>query len=450
MREIFEKRMQERQEFLDHYFVFRDGPPIGFDPKHGHGVLAELRASYVEVAERRRLESQVPQTIIAAHHPRPPLDMPTTTLGVAASQGTAPPPAQAASLHVRASLADDRPRREVSPEPPRPRAVIPGTHAHPDHGRPRRRARGAHVRLRLGDAPRSPPRPILPLRTLRLYETGVGYFERSGELAGDGATLPVPAGHLDDALKTLVVLGADGKSTVQGVEFGSSISRGHGARAGRVARRRGASHSACSSCSWASRARGSRCARAGRRTPGGSSTSWRRARTASPPRTRPPPRRRATTKGHDKARALDAARADGPRGDRAHRGRRRRLRPPSRPGLRDAPRLGARRALDARRAERATRCTCSRTAAGPDHARLRRGDAGVAHDLPPRPRRHRQVGRAAGLGAPPQRHRRGLARRPRRARERASRLVSLPARRAPVRTARRWSPPTTSSRRSRS
>ncbi|MGD0527027.1 MAG: DUF4139 domain-containing protein [Polyangiaceae bacterium] len=68
--------------------------------------------------------------------------------------------------------------------------------------------------------------PVLPLRTLRLYETGVGYFERSGALAGDRASLPVPAGHLDDALKTLVVLGPDGKTSVQGVEFGSSISRG--------------------------------------------------------------------------------------------------------------------------------------------------------------------------------------------------------------------------------
>jgi general secretion pathway protein D len=100
MREIFEKRMQERQEFLDHYFVFRDGPPIGFDPKHGRGVLAELRASYVEVAERRRLESQVPQTVVASHDPRPPLDMPSTTLGVAAAQGPAPAPAQPAGLHV--------------------------------------------------------------------------------------------------------------------------------------------------------------------------------------------------------------------------------------------------------------------------------------------------------------------------------------------------------------
>ncbi|HEY8087356.1 MAG TPA: DUF4139 domain-containing protein, partial [Polyangiaceae bacterium] len=74
--------------------------------------------------------------------------------------------------------------------------------------------------------PRTPD-AILPLRTLRLYETGVGYFERSGELAGHNpASLPLPAGHMDDALKTLVVLGRGGKPTVEGVEFGSSISRG--------------------------------------------------------------------------------------------------------------------------------------------------------------------------------------------------------------------------------
>jgi general secretion pathway protein D len=103
MREIFEKRMQERQQFLDHYFVFRDGPPIGFDPKHGRGILAELRASYLEVAERRRLESQVPQTIVASHDPRPPLDMPSSALGVAASQAPATPQAQATSLHVAPS-----------------------------------------------------------------------------------------------------------------------------------------------------------------------------------------------------------------------------------------------------------------------------------------------------------------------------------------------------------
>jgi hypothetical protein len=67
----------------------------------------------------------------------------------------------------------------------------------------------------------------LPLKRVRLYETGVGYFERTGAVNGGGSvvTLPVPAGHLDDALKTLVVLSKDGKATVSGIEFGSSVSR---------------------------------------------------------------------------------------------------------------------------------------------------------------------------------------------------------------------------------
>jgi len=68
---------------------------------------------------------------------------------------------------------------------------------------------------------------VLPLRTLRLYETGVGYFERSGPLSRSSTmSLPVPAAHLDDALKTLVVLGKNGGATVDGVAFSSSIGRG--------------------------------------------------------------------------------------------------------------------------------------------------------------------------------------------------------------------------------
>ncbi|HEY3496928.1 MAG TPA: hypothetical protein VGK73_19650 [Polyangiaceae bacterium] len=66
----------------------------------------------------------------------------------------------------------------------------------------------------------------MPLKRLRLYESGVGYFERSGAVGADAVTLPVPASHLDDALKTLVVFSGDGPSQVGGIEFGSSVSRG--------------------------------------------------------------------------------------------------------------------------------------------------------------------------------------------------------------------------------
>ena len=66
----------------------------------------------------------------------------------------------------------------------------------------------------------TPRERALPLAKLRLYETGVGYYERAGELGGPGgASLPVPSGHLDDALKSLVVLGDDGQ--VRSVAFDS-------------------------------------------------------------------------------------------------------------------------------------------------------------------------------------------------------------------------------------
>ncbi|WP_437966306.1 hypothetical protein WMF04_43000 [Sorangium sp. So ce260] len=66
--------------------------------------------------------------------------------------------------------------------------------------------------------------PALPLKKLRLYETGIGYFERSGNISpSSGDSLPVPASHVDDALKTLVVL-SDGKARVTGVEFDSVLS----------------------------------------------------------------------------------------------------------------------------------------------------------------------------------------------------------------------------------
>jgi general secretion pathway protein D len=90
MREIFEQRMQERQEFVDHYFVFRDGPPVGFDPKHGHGFLHELRASYLDVAERRTI-APPPDGTVANHEPKPAFDLPSSNASPAPSSGVASP-----------------------------------------------------------------------------------------------------------------------------------------------------------------------------------------------------------------------------------------------------------------------------------------------------------------------------------------------------------------------
>lgn len=69
---------------------------------------------------------------------------------------------------------------------------------------------------------------LMPLTRVRLYETGVGYFERTGSVGANSVTLPVPASHLDDALKTLVVLSEGGAARLGGVEFASSVTPGMG------------------------------------------------------------------------------------------------------------------------------------------------------------------------------------------------------------------------------
>jgi hypothetical protein len=62
----------------------------------------------------------------------------------------------------------------------------------------------------------------LPLKTLVLYENGVGYFERRGTVpTGAVAEIPLEPGQLDDALKSLVVMSAQG---VASVEFAPPLS----------------------------------------------------------------------------------------------------------------------------------------------------------------------------------------------------------------------------------
>ncbi len=76
------------------------------------------------------------------------------------------------------------------------------------------------------EPPESSKTGVLPLTSLRLFENGVGYFERQGVIEdARGALLPVPASHVDDALKTLVVL-SGGKTSVQGIELASVMPEG--------------------------------------------------------------------------------------------------------------------------------------------------------------------------------------------------------------------------------
>jgi hypothetical protein len=79
-----------------------------------------------------------------------------------------------------------------------------------------------HALLALALAAAPSPQSKLPLKTLVLYENGVGYFERRGPvISGSVAEIPLEPGQLDDALKSLVVVSTQG---VASVEFAPPLS----------------------------------------------------------------------------------------------------------------------------------------------------------------------------------------------------------------------------------
>lgn len=82
---------------------------------------------------------------------------------------------------------------------------------------------GANTPLVTPEGAREAP-SVLPLTRVRLYESGVGYFERQGRLLPGRTALPVPSGHLDDALTTLVLLSNGSRASDTGVTFPSRLS----------------------------------------------------------------------------------------------------------------------------------------------------------------------------------------------------------------------------------
>lgn len=80
LRTIFERKMQERQEFLDRYFVFSD--QIDYQPPKDYsrtnGLLETIRQSFLGVEERKKLDELLKPREIRTHEPSQPLEMPAT------------------------------------------------------------------------------------------------------------------------------------------------------------------------------------------------------------------------------------------------------------------------------------------------------------------------------------------------------------------------------------
>jgi general secretion pathway protein D len=78
LRTVFERKMQERQEFLDRYFVFSDQAP--YEPPRDYlrtnGLLEDIRQTYLSLSERERLQEETRPQGVKLHEAQEPLELP--------------------------------------------------------------------------------------------------------------------------------------------------------------------------------------------------------------------------------------------------------------------------------------------------------------------------------------------------------------------------------------
>jgi general secretion pathway protein D len=93
LRNVFERKMQERQEYLDRYFVFSDmneyTPPR--DYSRTNGLVEEIRQAFFGVEEKKKLDELTRPKELRGHDPQRPLEMPAGQRPPgAAAPGTGP------------------------------------------------------------------------------------------------------------------------------------------------------------------------------------------------------------------------------------------------------------------------------------------------------------------------------------------------------------------------
>jgi general secretion pathway protein D len=119
LRKVFERKMQERQEFLDRYFVFSDQQDYQAprDYSRTNGLLEEIRQAYSSIEERKRIEDLMRPKDVKTHRPGEPLEMPASGRGQRAAVDSAggtggpaiiPPPANPNIQIAPAVRATDR------------------------------------------------------------------------------------------------------------------------------------------------------------------------------------------------------------------------------------------------------------------------------------------------------------------------------------------------------
>jgi general secretion pathway protein D len=128
LRRIFERKIQERQEFLDRYFVFEGPdwkPPRDFS--RANGLVEDIRQAYFRVEEQERLEAESQPRVRAEHVPGAPIDLPGSVRrgGGGGAAAAAAVPAQQGQP-ITAQPRRRRIRNEGMPVPAQPAAPAPG------------------------------------------------------------------------------------------------------------------------------------------------------------------------------------------------------------------------------------------------------------------------------------------------------------------------------------
>ncbi len=126
LRRIFERKMQERQEFLDRYFVFEDSLP--WEPQKDYsrtnGMLERIRQSQMKLTERERLRKELAPGKVKTHEPVKAVQLPAMAAPKKASSAKAKPRPKPRAKPRAKPRPKPRPRTTARP---RSRPSVPGS-----------------------------------------------------------------------------------------------------------------------------------------------------------------------------------------------------------------------------------------------------------------------------------------------------------------------------------
>ena len=114
LRAVFERKMQERQEFLDRYFVFTDQQHYEAprDYSRSNGLLEDIRQSFLGLGERQRLEEETRPRGLRTHDAQQPIELPLV-------------PAPGAARHAPGAPATGLPAAPPAAGAPAPGTIAP-------------------------------------------------------------------------------------------------------------------------------------------------------------------------------------------------------------------------------------------------------------------------------------------------------------------------------------